>query len=133
MEQILKFGVVGVLATLIDYGLLMLLSQLLHVDAVIAAGISFTASLVFNYLASMRYVFTRRDDISRGREFAVFVVLSLAGLALNQLCMWAGVALLGSGALAVTVSKVFATAVVMVWNFLSRKKWLDAGERPEAE
>lgn len=133
IEQILKFGVVGVLATLIDYGLLMLLSQLFHVDAVIAAGISFTASLVFNYLASMRYVFTRRDDISRGREFAVFVVLSLAGLALNQLCMLAGVALLGSGALAVTVSKAFATAVVMVWNFLSRKKWLDAGERPEAE
>ena len=26
------------------------------------------------------------------------------------------------------IVKIFATAVVMVWNFVSRKKWLDAGE-----
>ena len=42
--------------------------------------------------------------------------------------MAAGVAVLGTSALMVTVTKLFATAVVMVWNFFSRKKWLDGGE-----
>ena len=37
-------------------------------------------------------------------------------------------AVLGTSALMVTVTKLFATAVVMVWNFVSRKKWLDGGE-----
>ena len=37
-----------------------------------------------------------------------------------------GTSILGSGAIAVTVNKVIATAIVMVWNFLSRKKWLEA-------
>ncbi len=132
IEQVLKFGVVGVLAFLIDYGVLMLLSQGLHMNPVAAAAISFVVSVVFNYVASMRFVFTHRDDLSKEREFVIFVVLSVIGLGINELCMWAGTAVLGDSALMVTVTKVFSTAVVMVWNFVSRKKWLDAGE-PAAE
>lgn len=128
IQQVLKFGVVGVLAFAIDYGLLMLLSQVFGVDPVLSAGVSFCVSLVFNYAASMRFVFTHRDDLSRSREFVTFLVLSVVGLAINEVIMWLGVAWLGGSAFAVTVTKVVATGVVMVWNFLSRKKWLDAGE-----
>lgn len=133
IEQFLKFGVVGAISFCIDYGILMLLSQGLGWDPVLSAGISFTVSVIFNYLASMRYVFTHRDDMSRGREFVIFVVLSVIGLGINELCMVAGVAALGDSALAVTGTKLFATAVVMVWNFVSRKKWLDAGDEGAVE
>ena len=128
IEQILKFGVVGIIATVIDFGVLYILSQPLGMDPVISAGISFCVSLVFNYVASMRYVFTHREDMSRSREFVIFLVLSLIGLAINEAIMAAGVALLGNSALAVMGTKVLATAIVMVWNFVSRKKWLDAGD-----
>lgn len=128
IQQVLKFGVVGVLAFGIDYGVLMLLSQVFGMNAVLSAGISFCVSVVFNYVASMRFVFTHRDDMSRSREFVIFIVLSTIGLVINELVMWAGTLWLGESALAVTAVKVFATAVVMVWNFVSRKKWLDAGE-----
>lgn len=127
IEQVGKFSIVGVLATLIDYGILMALSQAFSVPVLIASGVSYVVSLIFNYLASMRFVFTHRDDLSRGREFAIFVILSLIGLAINQAVMALATAALGTGALAVTASKVLATAIVMVWNFVSRKKWLDAG------
>ena len=128
IEQFLKFGVVGTIAFCIDYGVLMLLSQAFDVDPVLSAAVSFCVSVVFNYMASMRYVFTHRADMSRSREFAVFIVLSAVGLVINEACMAAGVAVLGTSALMVTVAKLFATAVVMVWNFFSRKKWLDGGE-----
>lgn len=127
MRQLLKFGVVGVVAFAIDYGVLMLLSQALGMDPILSAAISFTLSIVFNYVASMRYVFTHRADISRRREFVIFVILSAIGLAVNELCMWGGTALLGKGALEVTFTKLFSTAVVMIWNFFSRKRWLDGG------
>lgn len=128
IEQILKFGVVGIIATVIDFGVLYILSQPLGMDPVLSAGISFCVSLVFNYVASMRYVFTHREDMSRSREFVIFLVLSLIGLAINEAIMAAGVAVLGNSALAVMGTKVLATAIVMVWNFVSRKKWLDAGD-----
>ena len=128
IEQILKFGVVGIIATVIDFGVLYVLSQPLGLDPVISAGLSFCVSLVFNYVASMRYVFTHREDMSRSREFVIFLVLSLIGLAINEAIMAAGVAVLGNSALAVMGTKVLATVIVMVWNFVSRKKWLDAGD-----
>ncbi|WP_246824696.1 GtrA family protein [Olsenella sp. HMSC062G07] len=128
VRQFLKFGVVGLVAFFIDYGILMLLSVGLRWDPVLSAGISFVISLIFNYVASMRYVFTRRDDLSRQGEFVVFVILSLIGLAINELCMWLGTTALGASPLAITATKLIATTIVMVWNFLSRRRWLDAGE-----
>ena len=128
IAQILKFGVVGVLAFIVDYGVLMLLNVGFGVNPVLAAGISFTISVIFNYLASMRFVFKHRDDLSRSKEMSIFIVLSVIGLAINELIIWAGTSLLGETPLMVTITKVFATGVVMVWNFVSRKKWLDAGE-----
>lgn len=127
LEQILKFGVVGFLAFLIDYGILMLLSQVFGIDPVIAAAISFIISLVFNYLASMRYVFSHRDDMSSSHEFVLFLGLSVVGLAINEVIIWIGTKILGTSGLMVTITKVVATAVVMVWNFVSRKRWLDGG------
>ena len=128
IEQFMKFGVVGIIAFFIDYGVLMLLSQGFGVDAVLSAGISFCVSVVFNYVASMRFVFTHRDDLSRSREFFIFIILSVIGLVINELIMLAGVAALGDSALTVTITKLVATVIVLVWNFFSRKKWLDGGD-----
>ena len=124
--QFLKFGMVGALAFVIDYGVLMLLSQVVGWDPVISSVFSFVISLVFNYVASMRFVFERREDLSRRREFTIFVVLSVIGLLINSACMWAGTAAFGDGALSVTVTKVAATVIVAIWNFVSRKRWLEA-------
>ena len=132
VAQFLKFGVVGVIAFFIDYGVLMLLSVGMGMDPVVSAAISFTVSVGFNYVASMRFVFTHREDWSKRREVVIFVVLSVIGLLINEAIMYAGVAALGKSPLAITVTKVIATAVVMVWNFFSRKKWLDAGDSREA-
>ena len=121
----MKFGVVGVVAFAIDYGLLAFLTEIVGINYLVSATISFTVSVVFNYVASMRYVFRHREGMSRRREFVTFVILSVVGLVLNNACMWAGVELLGVYYLLV---KIAATAVVMVWNFVTRKIFLDAGD-----
>lgn len=121
----MKFGVVGAIAFVIDYGLLALLTEAFGVNYLVSATISFTASVAFNYVASMRYVFTHKQGMSRRREFAIFVALSIAGLIINNACMWAGVEFLGIHYLVV---KIGATFLVMVWNFVTRKIFLDAGE-----
>ena len=123
LEQFVKFGVVGVFATVIDFGVLVALTEWLGVDPVISAAISFTASVLFNYAASMRYVFQRREDMTRGKELLIFVALSVVGLGINEALMWLGV---NVAHLNYVLVKLLATAVVMLWNFFSRKRWLDA-------
>ena len=125
IAQIMKFGVVGALAFVIDYGFLALLTEAFGINYLVSATISFTVSVVFNYAASMRYVFRHKEGMSKRREFSVFVTLSVLGLGLNNVCMWAGVELLGIHYL---VTKLGATFVVMGWNFVTRKIFLDAGD-----
>lgn len=121
----MKFGVVGFIAFFIDYGLLAFCTEILHFHYLVSATIGFTVSVVFNYLASMRYVFTHKEGMSKRREFVIFVVLSIIGLIINNALMWLGCDVLGIHYLIV---KIFATAVVMVWNFVTRKIFLDAGD-----
>lgn len=127
-QQFMKFGVVGVIAFVIDYGLMVFLTEVFGVNYLVSATISFTVSTVFNYFASMRYVFRHKEGMSRRREFIIFVVLSVIGLGLNNICMWTGVELLG---IHYMITKIGATVIVSVWNFVTRKIFLDAGEPDE--
>ena len=124
IAQLMKFGVVGVVAFVIDYGLLIFLTEVFHIDYLISATISFIVSVVFNYVASMRYVFSHREGMSRRREFVIFIVLSVLGLIINDVGMWVGVSLL---AVDYRITKIVATVIVMVWNFVTRKIFLDGG------
>ena len=122
IAQIMKFGVVGVIATVIDFGVMNVLYYGLGLDILIANTAGFIISLIFNYLASMKYVFAHKEGMSRRREFVIFVVLSVIGLALND-----GIVLaLKSGlGLEANIAKVCATALVMVYNFVTRKVFLE--------
>ena len=122
VAQIMKFGVVGVIAFFIDFGVMVFLTEVFGMNPVASATISFTVSVVFNYLASMRYVFQHREGMSRTREFVIFIVLSVIGLAINDALMWAGTEL---AAFDYRLVKIIATAVVMVWNFVTRKIFLE--------
>lgn len=70
----MKFGLVGVIAFIIDWGILNLLVGVFRMHNVLAATISFIISLIFNYIASMKLVFKHRDDMARWMEILIFVV-----------------------------------------------------------
>ena len=125
IEQIMKFGVVGVIAFIIDFGVMVFLTEVFGIDPVISATVSFIISVIFNYAASMRYVFSHRKGMSRTHEFVIFVVLSAIGLGINDLLIWAGTDL---ASFDYRLVKIFATAVVMVWNFVTRKIFLEGEE-----
>lgn len=121
--QFMKFGIVGVLAFIIDYGLMILLTEAFGVPYLASTTISFIVSVIFNYVASMRYVFKRKDDMSRRREFIIFVALSVIGLVINDVFMW-----LMTDQLFIDYrfSKIVVTFIVAVWNFVTRKIFLEA-------
>jgi putative flippase GtrA len=70
----------------------------------------------------MKFVFTRRDDISKKKEFIVFLILSIVGLLINQAMMWIMVDKL---LIYYMISKIIVTGIVMIWNFISRKIFLE--------
>lgn len=122
IRQALKFCVVGVICTIIDFGVLILLREVFGVNYLIANGAGFTVSVIINYILSMRFVFRGKKDASKIKEFIIFVILSAIGLGLNELLMWLTVENFGINYIA---GKVIATAIVMVYNFFSKKIFLE--------
>lgn len=123
IAQFMKFGIVGVIAFVIDYGVMIFLTEVFCVPYLISTTISFVVSVIFNYFASMRFVFKRKDDMSRRREFIIFIVLSVCGLGINDLLMWL---MVDSLYIDYRLSKIVVTVVVAVWNFVTRKIFLEA-------
>lgn len=87
IEQIMKFGVVGVLCFVIDYGLMIFLTEVFGISYLISSGISFSVSVIVNYKLSLKFVFKTDENRNKIIEFIIFVVLSVIGLGINQVLM----------------------------------------------
>ncbi|WP_346675192.1 GtrA family protein [Enorma phocaeensis] len=122
-QQFLKFAVVGLISFAVDWLLLVVLTDLCHVDYLMSTSVSFIVSVALNYALSVRYVFPHRDDMSRKREFTIFAILSAIGLGLTDVFMFVGVTMLN---IAYQAMKVIATFCVTWYNYFSRRKFLTA-------
>lgn len=117
IKQILKFGVVGGIAFLIDYSLLYVLTEYVKIPVLYSSVISFSVSVIFNYILSIKWVFSTKEKQTL-KDFVIFVLLSVIGLGINQLIMYLGINKLN---IYYMIVKLFATAIVMVYNFITRK------------
>lgn len=121
-EQIIKFGIVGGLAFLIDYGIMVLGKEVFKFDVLVAAGFGFTVSVIFNYIASVKWVFNVNENNSKSKQFITFIIFSIIGLIITEIIMYIGTDIIKISYLIV---KVGATLIVMVFNFITRKLFLE--------
>ena len=144
LYQIFKFGIVGFACFFIDY-LVGLVSmniivavfgkESFEIASVIASVLGFIVSVIANYILSFKFVFERKEDLNRKAEFVAFVILSVIGMGINSAIIWLGVSYFYKNiawlhahvgnSLMYTIAKIFATAVVMVYNFVTRKIFLE--------
>ena len=120
--QMLKFLVVGGLAFVIDYVTLIICKEVFKMNVLVSAAIAFTVSVIFNYILSVKWVFDVDKNKSEKKNFITFIIFSVIGLGLTELIMWFGVDILKISYLIV---KIIATAIVMVFNFVTRKLFLE--------
>ena len=118
--EIVRFCIVGGVSFLIDYGLLYFCTEFGGIHYFYSSAISFTVSVVVNYWLCVQFVFT---GVARqtAQQAALFIGSSVAGLALNQLCMWIFVEFFG---VFYMFAKLAATVIVMAWNYVMKRKAL---------
>lgn len=124
--QIAKFGLVGVLNTTIDFGILNFLIILTGISSgsmIIALNLaSFGAATVNSYFWNKYWVFA---GTKRG-NFVTFMIVSIVGIAINTatvylLTNYVPPQVVESPVLWANIAKVLATGLSLVWNFLGYK------------
>lgn len=120
ITQVGRFTVVGAICFLIDYFLLYIGTEYIGFHYLVSGMISFCVSVTVNYWLSSCFVFEMRS--TNGRTAILFVLLSLIGLLINEgvlvfLTEWC--------ASHYMLSKIAATGIVTIYNFVSRKMLIE--------
>jgi putative flippase GtrA len=133
LVQFIKFGIVGVLNTGVDWVVFYLLANsLLNDEKTIAKVISFMVAMLNSYLFNTIWTFKKEykkatsgsAGVTKGAIFGKFAVVSLVGWGVNVLVFnrasLIDYSLLGNKDL---LALVLASGAAIVWNFFANKLW----------
>ncbi len=143
LDRFLKFSIVGVIGTVIDFGLFNVLHNIIGVDTILANLMSTSAAVVNNYTWSRYWVYPETRDRQGGKKFLRFVVVSVIAVALNTSILrgadlwlfgphglFSGLVACAAAAVGMAhpvfssnMAKVVATGIVLFWNFFANRMW----------
>jgi putative flippase GtrA len=111
--KFLKFACVGLSGVLVDFGLTWFFKEIVKIHKYVANAIGFTVAATSNYFLNRIWTFgSHNPEIAV--EYVKFLVISLIGLGINTFILWL---LVSKFKQRFYLSKLFAIAVVTVWNF----------------
>lgn len=119
VRQFIKFALVGVVNTMIDFSVYAGFVLWFDVHYLLANIFAFIAAASNSYLLNRRWTFRSADPRWRAQAAKYFTVLAI-GFGLNELILYA---LVEHGSFGKFVGKGIAIVVVLFWNFGANKLW----------
>lgn len=114
--QFFRYIFVGGVSFLADGGSLFLITTI-GVNYLISVIFAFVIGLAVNYGLS-KLLFFENSSVNGKIEFLVYGIIGVIGLGFTEIIMYVLTEIAG---LYFMVSKVIATIIVLVWNFVARK------------
>jgi putative flippase GtrA len=140
VREVAKFGVVGLIALVIDVGLFNLLRFAggegpLFDKPLTAKVVSVVVATTFAYFGNRYWTFRHRGRTSFGREYLLFFVLNGVGLLISVSCLWFSHYALGlTSPLADNISaNVVGLALGTMFRFWSYRRWVFPEDPAAAE
>lgn len=116
IKDFLLYVIVGGIATVAEWVVFFLLGKV-SCHYAVATAIAYILSTFVNWLAGRILVF-KQSNQPLFKEIVSVYLASIVGLILNLLIMWVAVDLINVNEM---LSKIAATGIVFVYNFLVRK------------
>ncbi|MET0183416.1 MAG: GtrA family protein [Caulobacterales bacterium] len=114
-RQLARFTGVGVVGTIVHYGVLIAAVELLHLDPVIGTILGFLCAAFVSYVLNRRYTFTTTHTFRQGllRYYGALAV----GLVINAGTVW----LLTHWGTPYILAQAVATGLAFIWNFIAAR------------
>lgn len=119
--QLFRYLLVSVAASFVDFASLFLLTETLGIHYLVSAAAGYALGIIVNYALSVTWVFSSRKYKNVAVEFTFFVVIGIAGMGLNELCMWFFTEIV---LLYFMISKAISSVIGFTTKYYARKKFL---------
>lgn len=124
IKQFISYFFVGGVAAILEWVMFFIFANVLQINYFVSTVIAFIFSTTANWILGRITTFKDNNtykDKKAKEAFLVFVV-SAIGLLFNLILMYLFVTVMGfDSSLGKTLSKIAATGIVFIWNFLIRK------------
>ena len=124
IKQFISYFFVGGVAAIVEWVMFFIFANVLQINYFVSTVIAFIFSTTANWILGRITTFKDNNtykDKKAKEAFLVFVV-SAIGLLFNLILMYLFVTVMGfNSSLGKTLSKIAATGIVFIWNFLIRK------------
>jgi putative flippase GtrA len=125
VPELLKFGIVGGIGSVVDLGGAALLHGKFHVEPLAAKAISTGTATVITYLGSRFWTFKHRENQELKREAVLFIVLNLVGLLIAEAVVGFVTYAMGQhGQIAYNVASFLGTGFGTIFRYFAYKKWV---------
>ncbi len=133
--RFIKFGLVGLLGSVVDFGVFNLLTLLFNVQSIQASVVSFLLAVVNNFLLNRFWTYPDSRNFPFGKQLIQFSVVSFLGLAIRiPLFAWMEKLLIPLAEKTIpnvltptivghNVALAIVIGVVMLWNFFANRFW----------
>lgn len=145
--EILRFLIVGGIATLVDYAVFWIFDGLIFplfipdtkvwavTALIISTALGFCAGLIINWVLSIKFVYkavSNPEEAQSKKSFITFTIIGIIGLIITEVGILGLVAIFPSiklfGVLELFgtawekwIAKVIMTCIVLMWNYVGRK------------
>lgn len=114
--QFFRYIFVGGFSALVNLATIFIFTSAFHLHYLVSELIAFIVATVVNYVLSILWIFERSSRFKL--EFAIFTLIGVGGLAINEFVLWLCVSKLK---LYYLLGEALAIAVVTIWSFALRK------------
>ena len=112
--KFVKFSLVGFSGVFVDFRITFFFKEIVKIQKYVANAVGFSMAATTNYFLNRIWTFHSQNP-NIMLEFTRFFIIALIGLMINLLIIWA---LSGKFKVNFYLSKLAATIVVTLWNFL---------------
>lgn len=118
----LRFAVVGGANTALDFGILLILTNLFGLGSLPANYISTSLSFIFSFFVNKSFTFKSKSGNVK-KQFALFIIVTIIGLwVIQPSIIWLVENALASLAwdtnVVLIIAKLIATVASLIWNYL---------------
>jgi len=125
LPEVLKFGIVGGIGSVVDLGGTAVLHSEYHVGPLVSKAVAVTLATVVTYLGSRFWTFKERENQPARREAVLFIVLNVVGLLIAEAVIGFVTYVLGlHGKIEFNAASVLGTGLGTIFRFYAYRKWV---------